>query len=92
MLQSSPKLSKFILKQEANLQSNNRDDRLIPLTRIAFTPLAIFTAIFGPLLFLLPHQTAQYWAWEIKPEMSTAWVGVGYTFGALAIWTILNFG
>jgi hypothetical protein len=74
------------------VQSNNRDDRLIPLTRIAFTPLAIFTAIFGPLLYLFPAATVQYWAWEIKPEMSAAWVGAGYTFGTIAIWTILIIG
>src|SRR5688500_19748374 len=69
-----------------------RDDRLIPLTRIAFTPLAVLTAIFGPLLYILPGATAKYWAWEIKPEMSAAWVGAGYTFGTLAIWTILIIG
>lgn len=55
-------------------------------------PLAIFTAIFGPLLFLFPAETAQHWAWEIKPEMSAAWVGAGYTFGAIAIWTLLIIG
>lgn len=66
-----------------------QDDRLIFLTKAAFGPLAVFTAIFGPLLFLFPGSTATYWAWEIRPEMSAAWVGAGYTFGALAIWTIL---
>jgi hypothetical protein len=70
----------------------DKDDRLIPLTRIAFTPLAIFTLIFGPLLYLFPARTADYWAWEINPEMSAAWVGAGYTFGAIAIWTILIIG
>ena len=57
------------------MKTDTRDDRLIPLTRIAFTPLALLTAIFGPLLYLFPATTAQYWAWEIKPEMSAAWVG-----------------
>ena len=74
------------------MASTINDDRLIPLTRIAFTPLAIFTTIFGPLLYFLPAETAQYWAWEINPEMSAAWVGAGYTFGAFAIWTILIIG
>jgi hypothetical protein len=92
MLQWRPKSSNFIESQEASMKSTPKDDRLIPLTRIAFTPLAIFTTIFGPLLYFLPGRTAQYWAWEINPEMSAAWVGAGYTFGALAIWTILILG
>jgi len=69
-----------------------RDGRLIPLTRIAFTPLGIFTAIFGPLLLLFPAATDRYWAWPIQPEMSAAWVGAGYTFGAIAITLLLARG
>ena len=80
----------FLEGEEMN--TTKRDDHLIPLTRIAFTPLAVLTAIFGPLLYILPGATAKYWAWEIQPEMSAAWVGAGYTFGALAIWTILIIG
>jgi hypothetical protein len=68
------------------------DDRLGPLVRICFTPLAIFTAIFGPLLLLFPSSTEDYWAWAIRPAMSAIWVGAGYTFGAIAITTMLIAG
>ena len=68
------------------------DDRLIPLARYFFAPLTLFTAIFGPLLILFPGETDIYWSWQIGPEMSAVWVGAGYTFGALAITTMLVVG
>jgi hypothetical protein len=74
------------------MKNYEKDDRLIPLTRIAFWALAVLTVIFGPLLYFYPGGTAQYWAWEIQPEMSAVWVGAGYTFGAMAIWTLLLIG
>jgi hypothetical protein len=70
----------------------DKDDRLIPLTRIAFTPLALFTAIFGPLLVIFPGATDVFWSWPVKPEMSAVWIGAGYTFGGLAITTMLVVG
>jgi hypothetical protein len=69
-----------------------RKDRLIPLVWIAFVPLAVLTAIFGPLLVLFPDSTSNFWAWQIKPDMSAVWVGAGYTFGALAITAMLRAG
>ena len=68
------------------------NNRLVPLMYAAFAPLAVLTAIFGPLLVLFPGSTANFWAWEIKPAMSAVWVGAGYTFGALAITTMLVVG
>jgi hypothetical protein len=70
----------------------SKDDRLIPLTRVAFTPLAVFTSIFGPLLVIFPGATDVFWSWQIRPEMSAVWVGAGYTFGGLAITTMLVVG
>jgi hypothetical protein len=66
-----------------------KDDRLVPLVYLAFLPLAVLTAIFGPILVLFPDSTPSYWSWEIKPAMSTVWLGASYTFGALAIVTML---
>src|SRR5262245_20646526 len=68
------------------------DDRLTLLHRVAFTPLAVLTAIYGPWLVLVPGGTKDFWAWQIKPDMSTVWVGAGYTFGACAITTMLVVG
>jgi hypothetical protein len=74
------------------MKDNQKDDRLIPLTRIAFGFLALLSIISGPLLYLYPSGTAQYWAWEIQPEMSAVWLGAGYTFAAMALLTLLFMG
>src|ERR1041385_2802684 len=66
-----------------------RDDHLIRLAYIAFGVLIPFTGIFGPLLILFPESTTVFWAWEVKPAMSSVWIGAGYTFGAVAISTML---
>jgi hypothetical protein len=74
------------------MQTNQKDDRLIPSTRIIFGFLAVLTIISGPLLYLYPGGTAQYWAWEVQPEMSAVWLGAGYTFGAMSLLTLLFIG
>lgn len=68
------------------------NDRLVTLMWVAFAPLAVLTAVFGPLLVAFSESTASFWAWEIRPAMSAVWVGAGYTFGALAITTMLVVG
>ncbi len=65
------------------------DDRLDLLTRLCFTPLAVATALFGPILLILPGKTADYWAWPIQPDMSAIWIGSAYTFGAVALMLML---
>lgn len=69
-----------------------RDDRLIMFARIAFGILIPFTAIFGPLLLLFPNATNVFWAWEVVPAMSSVWIGAAYTFGTVAISTMLVVG
>jgi len=65
---------------------------LHPLTRYSYLPLAVLTAIFGPILVLFPGSTEDYWSWPIRPDMSAVWVGAAYTFGAAAISTMLARG
>jgi hypothetical protein len=74
------------------MQNNQRDDRLIPLARIAFGFLAVLSIIYGPLLYLYPGGTARYWAWEVQPEMSAVWLGAGYILAAIFLSTILFLG
>lgn len=66
-----------------------RGNTLHPLTRYSYLPLASLTAIFGPILVLFPGSTEDYWSWPIRPDMSAVWVGSAYTFGAVAISTML---
>ena len=74
------------------MKTNQKDDRLIPLTRIALSFLTVAAIVSGPLLYLYPGGTAQYWAWEVQPELSAVWLGAGYTFGAIALLTLLFIG
>ena len=85
-------LSRRQAESTDDTRAAGRDGRLTLATRLAFTPLAVITAIFGPLLVLLPGDTAEYWSWSISPDMSAVWVGAGYTFGAIAITTMLLIG
>jgi hypothetical protein len=66
-----------------------RDDRLHWLFYPSFGPLAVFKAVYGPILWIFPADTSVYWSWQIRPEMSTIVVGAGYIFGALSITTML---
>jgi hypothetical protein len=74
------------------MKNNQKDDRLIPLTRIGLGPLAVLSIISGPLLYLYPGGTARYWAWEVQPEMSAVWLGASYNFAAIFLLTILLIG
>ncbi len=69
-----------------------RDDRMLLLTRLTFSPLAVLSMLFGPLLFLLPNQTDIYFSWTITPAMSAVFIGAGYISGALAIFHLLRLG
>ena len=71
------------------MKTNQKDDRLIPLSRITFGFAAVLAIISGPLLYLYPSGTARYWAWEVQPEMSVVWLGAGYIFGAITLLTLL---
>ncbi len=66
-----------------------RDDHLTLFTRLALWPLAVLSAIFGPMLFLFPGHTDVTWSWQILPAMSAVVVGAGYIFGACSITTLL---
>lgn len=63
----------------------NGDDGQNALVRLSFLPLAVLTAVFGPLLFLFPDRTEAYWSWQVRPAMSAVWIGAAYTFGAVAL-------
>jgi hypothetical protein len=77
------------MQRAAPARPGTEADRLHPFIFFSFLPLAFFTAVFGPLLVLFPGSTDDFWSWEIRPDMSAVWVGAGYTFGAVAITTML---
>jgi hypothetical protein len=68
------------------------DDRLLRFTILTFAPLALLSAIFGPLLFFFPNQTDRTFSWTITPAMSAVFIGAGYIAGAIAIIYLLRQG
>ncbi len=60
----------------------NRDDRLLPETRWA--ALVIFIILVPAVIILwgTPGDTAERWAWTIKPDLTPIFLGSGYGAGA----------
>jgi hypothetical protein len=72
--------------------SEAADDRLTVVTRAGFAPLVPLSAIFGVALVVAAPHTSEFWAWEITPSASAAFIGAGYVFGAFTISTMLVVG
>jgi len=60
---------------------------LVPEFRFIFVSILGVIVPFGLLLYLLPTQTAVYWAWVIPDPRSAMLIGAGY-FGAIAYYVL----
>lgn len=63
------------------------DDRILPSTRVVAAVVIPFLLLAFLILFFAPEQSAARFAWEIKPDMTAAFMGAGYLGGA---WIFLN--
>lgn len=63
-----------------------RDDRVLPETRWA--SLVVFCILVPALVVLwgMPDETADLWAWTIMPELTPVFMGAGYGAGAFFFW------
>ena len=63
-----------------------RDDRILPATRWA--SLAVFVILVPAVIVLwgTPGETADRWAWTIKPDLTPMFLGAGYGAGAYFFW------
>jgi hypothetical protein len=63
-----------------------RDDRVLPATRWA--ALVVFVILVPAVLVLwgTPGETADRWAWTIKPDLTPIFLGAGYGAGAYFFW------
>jgi hypothetical protein len=66
--------------------SEPADDRLLPATR--WTALVIFIVLVPAVVVLwgTPGETADRWAWTIKPDLTPIFLGSGYGAGAYFFW------
>jgi hypothetical protein len=58
------------------------DNRVLPQTRWVAALVIPFLVLAFVILFFVPNQTGQRFAWEIKPPMTAAFMGTGYLGGA----------
>ena len=63
------------------------DNRILPSTRVVAAVVIPFLLLAFLILFFTPEQSAARFAWEIKPDMTAAFMGAGYLGGA---WIFLN--
>jgi peptidoglycan/LPS O-acetylase OafA/YrhL len=63
-----------------------RDDRVLPATRWA--ALVVFMILVPAVIVLwgTPGETADRWAWAIKPDLMAMFLGAGYGAGAYFFW------
>jgi hypothetical protein len=58
---------------------------ILPFTRAVFVLGACLTIGTGIGLFVAPHRTADFWAWEIRSPLSAAFFGAGYIGAAVSL-------
>lgn len=58
------------------------NDRILPLTRIIAAAVVPFLLLAFLILYVSPQPTGRWFAWDINPRMTAAYMGAGYLGGA----------
>jgi hypothetical protein len=64
-----------------------QDDRIFPFTRLVAAIVVPFLVLAFIILYFMPETSGQRFAWEIRPDMTAAFMGAGYLGGS---WLFLN--
>jgi hypothetical protein len=59
-----------------------REDRILRPTRIVSVIIIPFVLLAFLVLYFIPEQSAQHFAWEIRPTLTALFMGTGYLGGA----------
>ncbi len=59
-----------------------RDDRVLPVTRIVAACVVPFLLLAFSVLYLRPDLSGERFAWKIQPSFTAFWIGTGYLGGA----------
>lgn len=70
---------RILLRNEGDTSA--RDDHVLPLTRWVARVIIPFLAAAFLVLYGLPDQTTEFFAWTIEPEMTPIIMGAGYGAG-----------
>ncbi len=59
-----------------------RDDRVLPVTRVVAACVVPFLIVAFAVLYLRPDLSGERFAWKIQPTFTAFWMGTGYLGGA----------
>ena len=59
----------------------DRDDRILPATKVALIIVVPFLVLAFLILYFFPESTGDRFAWAIKPAMTALFIGAGYLGG-----------
>jgi hypothetical protein len=59
----------------------SRDDRILPLTRVTAVLITAVLLVAWGILYLVPSETADTFAWTIQPEETALFLGAAYLAG-----------
>jgi hypothetical protein len=59
-----------------------RDDRVLPVTRIVAACVVPFLVLAFAVLYFRPDLSGERFAWKIQPTFTAFWIGTGYLGGA----------
>lgn len=60
----------------------DRDDRVLPVTRVIAACVVPFLILAFAVLYLRPDLSGERFAWKIQPTFTAFWMGTGYLGGA----------
>jgi hypothetical protein len=60
----------------------DRDDRVLPVTRVTAVCVVPFLILAFAVLYLRPDLSGERFAWKIQPTFTAFWMGTGYLGGA----------
>jgi hypothetical protein len=63
-------------------EARQRDDRVLPVTRIVAACVVPFLVLAFAVLYLRPELSGERFAWKIQPAFTAFWIGSGYLGGA----------
>ena len=68
----------------------DRDDRILPITRIVGAIVAPILLVAFVILYGFPARTEQFFAWTIMPEMTPLIMGAGYGTGVYFFYRVVT--